>query len=77
VRRSISGKTVLYPTPILVVGTYDAEGQPNVMTAAWGGICNSKPPMMAVSLRAATLTHGNIMARQAFTISVPSSDYVR
>jgi len=76
-KRSLGAKTVLYPTPVLVVGTYDAEGRPNATTAAWGGICCSKPACMAVSFRAATMAHGNIMARKAFTVSVPSAGHVR
>ena len=70
-KRSLGQKTILYPTPVLVVGTYDADGRANAMTAAWGGVACSKPPCVSVSLRAATASHGNIMRRQAFTISVP------
>ena len=76
-KRSISAKTVVYPTPAFVVGTYDQAGKPNVMTAAWGGICCSRPPCVAVSLRKATYTHGNIVAQKAFTVNVPSEDYVK
>jgi flavin reductase (DIM6/NTAB) family NADH-FMN oxidoreductase RutF len=65
------------PAPVWVVGTYDAEGKANVMTAAWTGICCSKPPCIAVSLRKATYSYGNIVARQAFTISVPSDKYIK
>src|SRR5665647_2199349 len=72
VKQSLGAKTLLYPTPVLVVGSYHADGRPNVMTAAWGGIACSKPPCVSVSLRAATATHGNIVARKAFTISLPS-----
>jgi len=72
VKKSLGAKTLLYPTPVLVVGSYHADGRPNVMTAAWGGIACSKPPCVSVSLRAATVTHGNIVARKAFTISLPS-----
>jgi flavin reductase (DIM6/NTAB) family NADH-FMN oxidoreductase RutF len=61
---------------VLVVGTYDDEDRPNMMAAAWGGICCSRPPAVAVSLRAATLTHGSITARRAFTISIASEKYV-
>ena len=57
---------------MLVVGSYDAQGRANVMVAAWGGIACSRPPCVSVSLRSATLSHGNIMARKAFTISLPS-----
>jgi flavin reductase (DIM6/NTAB) family NADH-FMN oxidoreductase RutF len=74
VKQSLGAKTLLYPTPVLIVGSYHADGRPNVMTAAWGGIACSKPPCVSVSLRAATATHGNIIARKAFTISLPSGE---
>ena len=76
-KRSLGAKTLLYPTPVCVVGTYDRAGKPNVMTAAWAGICCSSPPCIAVSLRKATYTYGNIMERKAFTISLPTEDYVK
>ena len=75
-KQSLGAKTLIYPTPVLVVGSYDADGRPNVMTAAWGGIACSKPPCVSVSLRAATATHGNIVARKAFTISLPNGAQV-
>jgi len=76
-KTSIGPRTVVYPTPVLVVGTYDQSGNPNVMTAAWGGICCSSPPCVAISLREATYTFGNIVERKAFTVSVPSEAYSR
>jgi len=75
-KKSLGAKTIVYPTPVFVVGTYDKAGKPNVMTAAWAGICCSVPPCVAVSLRKATYTYGNIMERKAFTVSVPSENYV-
>jgi flavin reductase (DIM6/NTAB) family NADH-FMN oxidoreductase RutF len=71
-KKSLGAKTILYPTPVMVVGSYDADGRANVMVAAWGGIACSKPPCVSVSLRSATASHGNLMARKAFTISLPS-----
>ena len=76
-KKSIGAKTIIYPIPILVVGTYDKAGKPNVMTAAWGGICCSSPPCVAVSLRKATYSYGNIIERKAFTINIPSETYVK
>ena len=73
-KTSVGARTVMYPTPVLVIGTYDADGRANAMTAAWGGIACSKPPCVSVSLRAATASHGNIMGRKAFTISLPGED---
>lgn len=75
-KKSIGAKTIVYPTPTLVVGTYDKSGRPNVMTAAWGGICCSQPPCLSVSLREATYTYGNVMHHQVFTVSVPTESYV-
>src|SRR5512136_926866 len=75
--KSLGAQTLIYPAPVLVVGTYDKAGKPNVMTASWGGICCSQPPCVAVSLRKATYTYGNILERKAFTISIPSEAYVK
>lgn len=77
VKKSIGAKTVLYPTPVLIVGTYDRAGKPNAMAVAWGGICCSKPPCVAVSLREATYSYGNIVERKAFTVSIPSEEHVK
>lgn len=76
-KRSLGQKTLLYPTPVWVVGTFDKEGKPNAMTIAWGGVCCSRPPCAAISLRKATYTYGNIMERKAFTINIPSEAHVR
>ncbi len=76
-KKSFGQKTLVFPTPVWVVGSYDKEGKPNVMAAAWGGVCCSKPPCVAISLREATYTHGNIMQRKAFTVNVPSEEHAR
>lgn len=75
-KTSIGSHTLAYPNPVWCVGSYDQEGKPNVMTIAWGGICCSKPAAVTVSLRKATYTYGSIMERKAYTISVPSQEYV-
>jgi len=76
-KKSFGAKTLLYPTPVWVVGTYDREGRPNVMTIAWGGICCSQPPCVAISLRKATYSYGNIIEKKAFTVNVPSEAQVK
>jgi flavin reductase (DIM6/NTAB) family NADH-FMN oxidoreductase RutF len=77
VKRSIGPKPIVYPAPVFIVGTYDETGRANAAAVAWGGICCSQPPCVAVALRAATSTHGNIKRREAFTVNIPSADYVR
>ena len=76
VKQSLGARTLAFPTPTWVVGTYNHEGTPNIMTAAWGGICCSRPPCVYVSLRKATYTHGNIMHRRAYTVNISSEHHV-
>ena len=76
-KKSFGAKTLIFPTPTWCVGSFDKEGNPNIMTIAWGGICCSQPPCVTISLRKATYTYGNIMERKAYTISVPSEKYFR
>ena len=71
-KKSLGAKTLLFPTPVLLVGSYDEEGNPNLMTASWGGICCSQPPCIAVSLRKATYTYAALVERKAFTIGIAS-----
>jgi flavin reductase (DIM6/NTAB) family NADH-FMN oxidoreductase RutF len=76
-KNSLGAETIVPTTPVWVVGTYDRDGKPNVVTAAWGGICCSKPPCLYVSLRKATSTYSSILERKAFTVSIPSEEYTK
>lgn len=76
-KKSLGAKTIIHPTPVLVIGTYGKDGKANVMTAAWAGICCSAPPCVGVSLRKVTYTYGNIMEHRAFTVNVPSENYAK
>ena len=69
-KKSVGARSLLFPTPVLMVGTYDKPGKPNLMNAAWGGICCSQPPCVAVSLRKATHTYAAIVERKAFTVGI-------
>ena len=75
-RKSLGAKTLAQPCPVWVIGSYDAAGKPNVMTASWAAICCSQPPMVTVSLRKATYTYGSIMESKAFTVNIPSEEFV-
>lgn len=75
-KKSLGAKTIIYPAPVLVVGSYDGNGKPNLMTVAWGGICCSSPPCVAISLRKATYSYGNIIEQKAFTVNIPSEKYI-
>ena len=75
-KKSLPPATIVHPHPVLIVGTYDEKEKPNIMAAAWGGICCSKPPCVAVSLRKATYSYGCIRARKAFTVNIPGEKHV-
>lgn len=75
-KRSIGPKTILFPAPVLVVGTYDRDGKANGATAAWGGICNSVPPCLMVSLRESRYSFECIKEKKEFTVNIPSETHV-
>lgn len=55
-KSDIGAKLAIYPTPVYLIATYDREGKPNIMTVGWGGVCNSNPPCVCISVRPATHT---------------------
>ncbi len=81
-KRSLGKRPLIYPLPALLVGSYDKNGKPNIMTAAWGGICCSEPLSLTVSVRPERWTHDAVMERKAFTVGIPTegmaqqTDYV-
>lgn len=74
-KRSLGAETIAPPSPVWVIGSYDAAGKPNMMTASWVGVCCSRPPCVMIALREATYTHGNITKSQAFTVNMPPERY--
>ena len=66
-RKNFGAKTWLYPMPVLIVGTYDENGTPNAMNAAWGGIYDTNQVM--VCLADDHKTTENIKKTGAFTVS--------
>ena len=77
-RKNFADKTVITPLPALMIATWDAEGTPDVMMAAWGGQCGPKHICFELSKHKTT---DNIRLKKAFTISfatkndVAESDY--
>ena len=76
-KKSIGARTLIFPAPVLILGTYGQDGKPNVMNAAWGGIAASDPPTLSVAIRPSRLTWENIKATEAFTVNIPGREHVR
>ncbi|MBQ7876194.1 MAG: flavin reductase family protein [Clostridia bacterium] len=67
-RKNFGAKTILYPMPVLIIGTYDEEGRANAMNAAWGGI--SEANEISICVDDGHKTAENVVKRGAFTVSV-------
>lgn len=68
----IGPKALMYPLPVLLVGTFDEKGKPNLMTASWAGIASSTPPCISISIRKERYTYNAITKNKEFSISFPS-----
>jgi flavin reductase (DIM6/NTAB) family NADH-FMN oxidoreductase RutF len=73
-RKNFGAKTWLYPMPVLIVGTYDENGMPNAMNAAWGGIYDTN--LVMVCLADDHKTTENIKKTGAFTVSFATAKTV-
>lgn len=60
--------------PVLIIGSYDENGKPDAMNAAWGGI--SEETEISICISAEHKTTKNIIARGAFTVSVGDAENV-
>lgn len=67
-RKNFGAKPLSYPQPVLIIATYDENGVPNAMNAAWGGI--SEMTEISMCLSAEHKTVKNILGRGAFTVSM-------
>lgn len=65
-KKSLGPRPLAFPLPAFLVGTYDADGRPNIMTAAWGGIAASEPPCISVSIQPPRYTYEAILKKQGF-----------
>ena len=71
-RKNFGAKPMCYPMPVYIIGTYGADGTPNAMNAAWGGI--SEDTQISICISADHKTTENILARKAFTVSMATVD---
>jgi len=79
-RKNYGAKPLCFPQPVFIIGTYDENGRPNAMNAAWGGI--SEENEISICLSPEHKTCQNFAATGAFTVSmadaanVAGCDYV-
>lgn len=74
-KQSVGKTGLLFPNPVLVVGTYDQQGEPNAATLAWGGIASSGPESISIAVRPSRYTFEALNRTRAFTVNLPSVEY--
>ena len=70
-RKSFGAKAICYPMRVFIIGTYNADGTPNAMNAAWGGI--SEETEISICVDSTHKTAENLLARRAFTVSMATA----
>ena len=73
-RKNFGSKSWFYPLPVLILGTYNPDGTPDAMNAAWGGLYDADKVVLCLS--AGHRTTKNIQARGAFTVSFADAAHV-
>ena len=73
-RKNFGAKPMCYPMPVYIIGTYGADGTPNAMNAAWGGIYDTG--LVMVCLSDDHKTTENIKTSGAFTVSFATAKTV-
>ena len=73
-RKNFGAKPLCYPQPVFIIGTYDKNGQPDAMNAAWGGI--SEENEISLCLSPEHKTCKNFAETGAFTVSMADAKHV-
>ena len=79
-KKNFGVKNWMFPMPVLMIGTYNGDGTPDMMSAAWGGI--TLEDQITICIATEHRTWANIAARKAFTVAfgtaatVASCDYL-
>ena len=68
-RTNMGAKIYITPQPALMLGTYDENGTPDVMMAAWGGQCDVNRICVSLSPHKTTT---NLLRTREFTVSFAS-----
>lgn len=72
-RKDFGAKPFLFPQPVMIIGTYDEDGKPNAMNAAWGGIVGMNEIIVDLGSHKTT---ENLMKTRAFTVSVADVEHM-
>ena len=69
--KSFGQKSWMLPQPVLIIGTYNSDGTPNAMNAAWGGQWDAKEIVISMGAHATT---ENLTRCNEFTVAFATKD---
>lgn len=69
--KSFGQKPWMLPQPVLIIGTYNQDGTPNAMNAAWAGQWDAKEIMISMGSHATT---ENLARCPEFTVAFATKD---
>ena len=69
--KSFGQKPWVLPQPVLIIGTYNSDGTPNAMNAAWGGQWDAKEIVISMGAHATT---ENLARCNDFTVAFATKD---
>lgn len=73
-RKDFGSNPLIFPEPVLMIGSYDADGNVDVMNAAWGGVSGNDEITMCLSPGHKSVK--NILEKKELTISFADADHV-
>jgi len=73
-RKNFGAKSFVFPMPVFILASYDENGIPNAMNAAWGSVADTDK--VAVYVAHDHKTTANILARGAYTLSMATAAHV-
>lgn len=73
-KKDITKDLIMAPMPVLIIGTYDENGVPNAMNAAWGTQCDMSSITIFLSKHKTT---DNLQIKKAFTVAFATKNTLK
>ena len=70
-KKNVKKDLIMAPMPVLIIGTYDQDGKPNAMNAAWGTQCDTDAVVISLGHHKTT---ENLKLKKAFTVAFATRD---
>ena len=74
-RKDLGVMPAIFPMPVLMIATYDNDGNIDIMNAAWGTMLDTNK--VALNLTESHKTVKNIKKKKAFTVSIANLEYMK